>query len=164
VDSLVAVEGGSVSRLELKVAPDVVWVIVAAVMWFASGRTPRVDLPDPLRVGIAIALTGAGVWAMVSARIALERADTTWHPTTPSKSTHLVTSGVFGLSRNPIYLGMLLVMIGFAVLLASPVALLLCAVFLLYIGRFQIVPEERALGQLLGQEYEDYLARVRRWI
>jgi protein-S-isoprenylcysteine O-methyltransferase Ste14 len=153
-----------VSRLELKVPPDVVWVLVAGIMWLASGRTPRLDLPAPLRLTIAVVLTIAGVFAMVSARAALEQANTTWHPTTPSQSTSLVTSGVFAFTRNPIYLGMMLVMLGFAVLLASPVALLLSSIFVVYIDRFQVEPEERALTAILGQEYIEYRSRVRRWI
>jgi protein-S-isoprenylcysteine O-methyltransferase Ste14 len=59
---------------------------------------------------------------------------------------------------------MLLVMLGLAILLASPAALVVSAVFVLYMDRFQIAPEERALAVMLGQEYADYLKRVRRWI
>ena len=152
------------SHLELKVPPDVVWVLVAGLMWLASVRTPRLGLPSPLRIGIAVALTVVGVWAMVSARVLLERANTTWRPMTPGQATSLVTSGVYSLSRNPIYLGMLLVMLGWAVALASLAALALSSVFVLYLDRFQIGPEERALSAILGQEYLDYLARVRRWV
>ena len=152
------------SRLELKVAPDVVWVLVVGLMWLASVRTPRLDLPYWLRAGTAAILTVMGVWMMVSARMSLEQANTTWHPMTPTKSTAVVTSGVYGFSRNPMYLGMLLVMLGWAVVLASPVALVLSAILVVYIDRFQIGPEERALTVILGQEYVDYRAQVRRWI
>jgi len=133
-------EGSEVSRLELKVPPDVVWVIVAGLMWWASTTTPRLVVPMPLRNGLAVALTVLGVWVMVSARAALERAGTTWHPTTPDKATSLVTSGVYGFSRNPVYLGMLLVIMGLAVLLTSPAALAVSALFVVYLDRFQIRP------------------------
>jgi len=146
------------------VPPDLVWVLVAVLMWLASIKTPRVSLPSPLRVTVAVALTIIGVWAMVAARVSLERAQTTWSPMAPRRTTSLVTSGVYGLSRNPIYLGMLLVMLGFAVALASPAAAVLSALFVLYLNRFQIVPEERVLAASLGQEYVDYVQRVRRWI
>jgi protein-S-isoprenylcysteine O-methyltransferase Ste14 len=142
----------------------VVWLLVAGLMWLGSAWTPRLDLPSPLRVAAAVALTAAGVWAIVSARALLERANTTWHPMTPGQSTSLVTSGVFGVSRNPIYVGMLLILFAWAVLLASPAALVVSSVFVFYLDRFQIVPEERALTAILGQEYHDYLTRVRRWI
>ena len=152
------------SHLEFKIPPDVVWVLVAGLMWLAAVSTPRLVLPSPVRVGIGAVLTVLGVWAMVSARAALERANTTWRPMTPVQTTSLVTSGVYSLSRNPIYLGMLLVMLGWAVLLASPAALAVSGVFVLYIDRFQIGPEERALSAILGQEYVEYLAHVRRWL
>jgi protein-S-isoprenylcysteine O-methyltransferase Ste14 len=51
-----------------------------------------------------------------------------------------------------------------AVYLASPFAVVLCAVFVFYIGRFQIQPEERALSVLFGPEYGKYLRQVRRWL
>jgi protein-S-isoprenylcysteine O-methyltransferase Ste14 len=152
------------SRLDLKVAPDVVWVLVAGLMWLVSAWTPRLDVPSPLRVATAAILTVVGVWVIVRARAALARADTTWRPMTPARSTSLVTSGVYAFSRNPIYLGMLLALLGWAVLLASPAALVVSSVFVLYLDRFQIAPEERALAALLEREFSDYRGRVRRWI
>jgi protein-S-isoprenylcysteine O-methyltransferase Ste14 len=153
-----------VSRLELKVPPDVVWVLVAGLMWLVSLRTPRLDVASPIRVGTAVALTVVGVWLVVSARMSLERANTTWRPMTPGQATALVDTGVYRVSRNPVYLGMLFVMLGLAVALSSPAALALSAVFVLYIDRFQIEPEERALSAVLGREYLDYQGRVRRWL
>ena len=152
------------SRLELKIPPDVLWVLVAGLMWLTSLRTPRLDLPTPIRVGSAVALTVAGVWFVVGARMSLDKAKTTWRPMTPGQSTSLVSTGVYGVSRNPIYLGMLLVMLGLGVALSSPVALALSVVFVLYLDRFQIEPEERALSTILGQEYQEYQTRVRRWL
>jgi protein-S-isoprenylcysteine O-methyltransferase Ste14 len=153
-----------VSRLELKVPPDVVWVLVAGLMWLVSLRTPRLDVASPVRVGIAVALTIVGVWLVVSARMSLSKANTTWRPMTPGQATALVDTGVYRVSRNPVYLGMLFVMLGLAVALSSPAALALSAVFVLYIDRFQVEPEERALSAVLGREYLDYQARVRRWL
>ena len=152
------------SRLELRIPPDVVWVAVAFLMWLVSGRTPHLAIPSALRIGATVALTVAGVAILASARASLTAANTTWHPTTPGQTTSLVTTGVFGASRNPVYLGMLLVMLGFGVALSSPGAFLTSVLFVLYLDRFQIAPEERALTDKLGQEYLDYRARVRRWI
>jgi protein-S-isoprenylcysteine O-methyltransferase Ste14 len=153
-----------VSRLELRVPPDVVWVAVAGLMWLVSTRTPHLALPPVLRIGASVALTVAGIAIIVSARAALSAANTTWHPTTPDQTSSLVTTGVFAISRNPVYLGMLLVMLGLGVALSSPAALLTSVLLVLYLDRLQIAPEERALSHKLGQEYVDYQARVRRWI
>lgn len=152
------------SRLELKIPPDVVWLILAGLMWLAARATPRLVIPTLLRAGTGVVLTILGVAIVVGARKALERANTTWGPMTPERTTSLVTAGVYAFSRNPMYLGMLLVMLAWAAWLASPAALIVSGVFVPYIDRFQIAPEERALSASLGREYLDYLARVRRWV
>jgi len=153
-----------VSRLELRIPPDVVWVLVAGLMWLASTVTPKLTLPSAVRIAAGATLTVLGVLAMASARAALSRADTTWLPMTPARTRRLVTSGVYRVSRNPIYLGMMLVLLGLAVLLTSPAALLVSAVFVLFLDLFQIAPEERALAAAFGREYVEYRAHVRRWI
>jgi protein-S-isoprenylcysteine O-methyltransferase Ste14 len=156
--------GGHVSRLELKVPPDAVWLVVAALMWAASATTPGLAIPTPLRIGVAAPLVGAGIAVIAGARTMLSRARTTWLPAEPGRTTSLVTGGVYRLSRNPIYLGMLLALLAWAVVLASPLAVALSAAFVLYMDRFQIGPEERALLGVIGDEYRDYTRRVRRWL
>jgi protein-S-isoprenylcysteine O-methyltransferase Ste14 len=153
-----------VSRLELKLPPDAVWVMVAGLMWLASNVTPKLATPSAIRIAAGATCAVLGIFAIVIARAALAQADTTWRPMTPAKATKLVTSGIYRLSRNPTYLGMLLVLISLAVLLASPAALLISTGFVVYLDRFQIAPEERALAKAFGQEYAEYRARVRRWI
>ena len=133
------------SRLELKIPPDVVWILVAGLMWLVSVFTPNLGLQSPIRVGTGAVLAVVGIWFVLSARMSLARAKTTWRPMTPGQVSSLVSTGVYRLSRNPIYLGMLLVLLGFAVVLSSPAALAVSAVFVVYLDRFQIRPEERAL-------------------
>jgi protein-S-isoprenylcysteine O-methyltransferase Ste14 len=152
------------SSLELKVAPDVVWVVVAAAMWLAARMTPALLVPGAVRVGTAVALIVSGTGLIIAARTALNNAGTTWHPTEPQASSHLVTAGVYRHSRNPTYLGMMIVLLSWAVLLASPLAAVLSILFAIYIDRFQIEPEERVLAGVFGREYGDYLLRVRRWV
>jgi protein-S-isoprenylcysteine O-methyltransferase Ste14 len=157
-------QGGRVSGLELKVPPDVVWLAVGVTMWLASKVTPGLTVPLPLRLIVAGLCVALGVGLVVGARVMLDRAHTTWHPTEPERTTSLVSGGVFRFSRNPTYLGMLLVLVGWGVVLANPLAFVLAAIFALWMSRFQIRPEERVLSALLGQEYRDYASRVRRWV
>jgi protein-S-isoprenylcysteine O-methyltransferase Ste14 len=133
-------------------------------MWLASRVTAGFDAAEPVRRPLALILMAIGVGLIVAARIALNRAGTTWHPTEPGRTTALVTSGVYGFSRNPTYLGMEIVLLGWAVVLASPAAVLVSALFVGYITRFQIRPEEQVLSVSLGQGYRDYSKRVRRWV
>ena len=92
------------------------------------------------------------------------RARTTVNPLRPERAAHLVTSGVFARSRNPIYLGDALILAALALGLGNWLNFLLLPAFVGLIGRFQIAPEERALQRLFGDQYRAYCARVRRWL
>lgn len=89
---------------------------------------------------------------------------TTLDPRVPGKASHFVARGLFRISRNPMYLGMALLLLGISCWTANAVAYALVVVFCLYLTEFQIKPEERALQALFGQEYLAYKARVRRWV
>ena len=82
----------------------------------------------------------------------------------PEKSSALVCTGIYKYSRNPMYLGMALLLLAWAIYLASAWALLGVLAYVLYITRFQIIPEERVMEKLFGQEYLAYKAKVRRWL
>lgn len=152
------------SSLELKIPPDVVWLVVVVLMWLTSRVTAGFGVGESLRRTLALILIAIGTSLIVAARVALDRAGTTWHPTEPGRTTALVTSGVYRFSRNPTYLGMEIVLFSWAVVLAIPAAALVSALFVAYISRFQIRPEEQTLAVSLGQDYRDYLHRVRRWV
>lgn len=86
------------------------------------------------------------------------------NPLKPDTSSALVRSGVYNLTRNPMYLGFLMLLIGWGIYLSNAVALLFVPpMFLMYMNRFQIEPEERALTSRFGQEFIEYTTRVRRW-
>ena len=133
-------------------------------MWGLARLTPRLAIAIPGRLALfgAIAVIGVGVAA--AGVIAFKRAGTTVNPLTPEESSALVVSGIYSRTRNPMYLGMALVLAGWAVFLANPLALAGLAAFVIYIDRFQIRPEERALRSLFGAAYEAWRARVRRWL
>ena len=128
-------------------------------MWLAPGAT----LEIPHRVQISIAIAVAGIALLAVAAVQFWKSKTTVNPMTPEKSSALVTRGVYRWSRNPIYLADAVLLLAWAVYLANPVALLGIALFVLYIDRFQIRPEEEALKKRFP-EYEAYCRRVRRWL
>ena len=131
----------------------------------ASANTPantQTEMDYLAWIGGALAVLGICI-AVLGVR-EFRKAQTTVNPLDPSRASNLVTSGVFGLSRNPMYLGMLLVTIGYSVALAKPLSMLVVVMFALYINRWQIIPEERAIRKLFGQEFDDYCAKTRRWI
>lgn len=87
------------------------------------------------------------------------------NPTKPDHASVLITAGIYGISRNPMYLGFLALLIGWSMYLANAVALILVPIgFVAYMDHFQIAPEERALQSLFGDAYTSYARRVRRWL
>ncbi|WP_422879670.1 methyltransferase family protein [Noviherbaspirillum cavernae] len=96
--------------------------------------------------------------------VSFRRASTTVNPVSPGAATSLVSAGIYAFTRNPMYLGFLLGLSGWAVYLSNAAAFLALPFFVLYLNRFQIAPEERALQTLFGGEFSAYRGRVRRWI
>lgn len=152
------------NSLELKIPPPLVAATVAAAMWGVSLFTPHLEVPSAARVLLAAAIALIGVASALAGIVSFRRARTTVNPTRPESASSLVSSGVYAITRNPMYLGLLFVLAGWAVFLSSPWALAGPLAFFLYIGRFQITPEERVLSRLFGAEYANYRARVRRWL
>lgn len=150
--------------LELKIPPPVVAALAAAAMWGIAVLAPLVDVPAAIRVPVAIVLVLTGAAFDVSGLIAFRRSKTTANPMKPDKAAALVCSGVYRLTRNPMYVGLVFVLVAWAVYLSCAWALLGPVAFVLYMNRFQIQPEERVLATLFGNRYEDYKSRVRRWL
>lgn len=150
--------------LELKIPPPVVALLVAAVMWGISLVTPSADVPVPIRVIATIAIALAGLATAVSGVVAFRRAKTTTNPLKPETASSLVVSGVYRLTRNPMYVGLALVLLAWALFLSCIWALLGLLAFILYMTRFQIIPEERVLAGMFGAAYTAYQAKVRRWL
>ena len=150
--------------LELKIPPPFLALCFAILMWFAGWLVAPLRLPLDARLGVALALGIAGQFISVNGVIAFRRAKTTINPFRPAAASSLVSEGVYRYTRNPIYVGLLLTLAGWAAFLSNPLALLFLPLFVLYINRFQIDPEERALSSLFGAEYADYKNRVRRWL
>lgn len=150
--------------LELRVPPVLVAAIAAGAMWLAAARLPGLGLPLPLRGTVGPLLAGAGAVVGVAGVAAFRRRRTTVDPTRPEAVTALVREGIYRRTRNPMYLGLAMGLAGWAWWLANAAAVALVAVFVAWIDRLQIVPEERALRRKFGAEFDRYAARVRRWI
>ncbi len=150
--------------LETRVPPLVILVFCAALIWLAPDISQMAPLTIPFAAPLAIGLGLAGGAIAIEAIARFVRARTTVDPRDPAKAARLVTDGIYRFTRNPMYLGMALFLGAFSVWRADLLGLLAAPMFVAYIDRFQIVPEERALGELFGGAYSDWCARVRRWI
>ena len=151
-------------RLELKIPPVLVWLVAAGAMLGASYSAPSLSFMLPGSGSIAVALVALGLALAAAGVVAFRRSRTTVNPLTPGASSSVVTDGVYRVSRNPMYLGFLLALAGWAVYLSNAGAAVLLPAFVVYMTRFQIKPEERALLAKFGSEFAQYMSRVRRWI
>lgn len=150
--------------LELLIPPPVVGLAVATAMWTVAHVAPVLQFPQLVRLLVATVLAAIGVAVALGGVRSFRRAKTTVNPLKPETSVALVSTGVYAFTRNPMYLGMVLVLLAWAAYLSSMWSFVGPVLFALYITRFQIVPEERALERLFGAPFAEYKKCVRRWL
>ena len=152
------------NALELKIPPVFVVFITAIGIYLTRSIVPvnvlsvehsKVIFYGFFALAMAIGITGA---------LTFKLAKTTVNPVEIDKASSLVTHGIFKYSRNPMYLAMLFVLIGISIRMQNVFSPIFLVMFIAYMNRFQIVPEERMLSTLFGQGYASYLKQVRRWI
>jgi protein-S-isoprenylcysteine O-methyltransferase Ste14 len=153
-----------VTALEHRIPPPVVGALVAAAMWAVAAYGPQLPLSDGPRVAVAAILAAAGLAFDVLGLVAFRASRTTVNPLRPERASSLVTGGVYRITRNPMYVGLGVLLTAWAIYLSALLPLAGPVLFVLYITRFQIRPEERVLASLFGDEYARYAARVRRWL
>ncbi len=149
---------------ELRVPPLIIGLVLGAMM----GATARMSavfafgLPAGRIIGVGLAI--AGLVAGMLGVVAFRGAGTTVNPLQPAAASHLVVSGIYRWTRNPMYLGMLLVLLGWGAFLANALAIALAAAFIPVMNRLQIGPEERILAAHFGTSFAAYRSAVRRWL
>lgn len=142
--------------------PPILAALAMLCTWAARGWLPGLPAPWGLAAGGLVALAGLGLIGAAAARFAA--AATTVNPARPDRSAALVTTGPNARSRNPMYLGEVAVVLGFALAVAPLPGALAAAAFWLYLDRVQIPAEERALAARFGADFAAYTARVPRWL
>lgn len=150
--------------LELRIPPPLVAAVVAASMYGLVALLPTLAVALPHRGVLVACLAVLGATVALAGVAAFRRQRTTLNPMTPDATTTIVTGGIYRWTRNPMYLGLLLALGAWAAHLSNVAAVVPLPVFILYMNRFQIRPEERALLALFGAPYQQYLADVRRWV
>ncbi|GAL21032.1 putative protein-S-isoprenylcysteine methyltransferase [Vibrio maritimus] len=153
------------NALELKVPPVLVFLILAAVMYLlATFDNGWLYMHIPLKSIWALGLFSLSGYVGISGVLEFKRAKTTVDPTKPDKASCIVDSGIFSKTRNPMYLALFALLLSWGFWLEDGLAIALAFLFLPYMNRFQIFPEERALEAQFGHDYREYKAKVRRWI
>ena len=148
----------------MKVPPLAVFSITCLLMWGTARLFYETRYQIPLLETVALLLSVIGGIFGIGAILSFIKARTTISPSSPEKTTVFVSKGLYNISRNPMYLGLLLVILSFGCHLANPIAALIIPLFPWYMTRYQILPEEEFMLQKFGDEYRQYQVRVRRWL
>lgn len=151
-------------HLELRIPPLVLVAAFAVAIVLASVYMPLLRFPIPGHRYVATALVFVGLGVAAAGVLQFRRARTTVNPMSPQKTSALVSSGLYRWSRNPMYLGMALTLLGVAAWPSALTGYVLVLGFCWYLTMFQIIPEEKALLAAFGPEFGQYMAKVRRWI
>lgn len=151
-------------RLELLIPPPLIMLLIGLIMWLLSEMFPALTLVWLHSIVAATTIGLAGLVISLTAAVTFKRASTTLNPKHPAETSTLISSGAYPYSRNPMYLGVLLVLVGWAIYLGNLLSILCTLVFIAYITRFQIIPEELLLEEKFEVEFLSYKSRVRRWL
>lgn len=149
--------------LERKIPPLALVIVFSLMMFSLAPYLPVAPITARVSLLFSLTLLSVGVFFVVSGVVEFRRKKTTVDPREPEKTSALVTSGVYKISRNPMYVGFAVCLLALVVCLRSPVLIFGVILFVLYMNRFQIEPEERVMATMFGDEYVRYKAYVRRW-
>ncbi len=151
-------------KLELRIPPVAVFLLVVLLMYALKRLTPEFSLTVPFLEFVVAGLTLLSGYFGIAGIYEFRKVKTTVNPVKPENASSVVNKGVFAYSRNPMYFGLLLLIIALG-LWWQHLSVILCgALFVSYMNRYQIKPEEHVLERLFGEEYLKYKNRVRRWI
>ncbi|WP_041852969.1 methyltransferase family protein [Vibrio antiquarius] len=151
-------------KLELKVPPVAVFLLVILLMYGLTVLVPSLNISVPFVEVVVGGLTLLSGYMGIAGVYEFHKVKTTVNPVKPDTASSVVRTGVFSFSRNPMYMALLLLIIAIGLWWQHLSVVLCSVVFVSYINRFQIKPEERVLERLFGEEYVDYKNHVRRWI
>ncbi len=150
--------------LKLRIPPLILVLIVLWLMFLTAFKAPQAQWHCPFRELISLAIVMLGGVCAALGVMQFRQAQTTFDPRIPEQSSKLVTSGIYQYSRNPMYVGFVLILVGWGVFLCNYAAFVWVPVFVLYLNQHQIKPEEEALLRSFKSEYVQYCKKVRRWI
>ena len=147
-----------------RLPPLAVAPLAALLAWLAARAAPQLAFDFPGRVALCLLLAVAAAAIGLAGVLEFRRARTTVNPLQPGRASSLVTGGIYRRTRNPMYVAVATLLLAWALWLGNALAPLGAVVFVAWMDRLQIPPEERALGSLFGAEFERYCREVRRWL
>ena len=147
--------------METKIPPPIVTLIFIFLIGFSNSFIGPFSFEYQVSIGIVIIIFGLSV--LISAVRVFKQLETTINPLQPSQASKLAIIGPFKYTRNPMYLGMSIILIGFGLIFGAKLTVCFVVIFVLYITFFQIIPEELAMQEKFS-DWKDYCSKVRRWL
>ena len=145
-----------------KIPPPLVTLFFGCCIYFSKDFFLAINFQGSSALSFVLILLGFGL--LILAARSFKEHSTTINPIKIESASSLVTSGIFNYSRNPMYLGMVLILLGLSLKFNPIGGLILTALFIVFITRFQIKPEEKAMQKIFGEEFVNYINKVRRWL
>lgn len=150
--------------MKLKIPPVIVFFIALGLLFGTYYLFPDLVYSFLYQRLISRVFLIGGALCAFSGIIAFRLRSTTVDPMNPQKASTLVTHSIYQYTRNPMYVGMAMVLLGGIIRIGSPLGILSVLFFIWYITKFQIKPEEDALLKIFKEEYKSYCRKVRRWV
>lgn len=151
-------------NLELKVPPAVVTFVFIVLMYFVSSIFSFLNIDFMFQIFLSVETAVSGFVLIVAGSYVFNEKKTSINPLKPQSATSLVTNGVYKFTRNPMYLGIVIILFAWLLFLGNILNIVNIVLFVLYMNKYQIIPEEKALEKLFNEEYLSYKAKVKRWI
>ena len=148
--------------MKTKIPPPILALLMIVIVYFSSLIIEPFTFSYQIVLSVFIVVIGLAC-AIPSFRL-FAKHKTTISPFTPSETTALVTVGMYRYSRNPMYLGLVLLNIAATIFFGTWLGIIIVATFIFLLNLLQIIPEEEALLDIFGEEYIEYKKKVRRWI
>lgn len=145
-----------------KIPPPIVTLICGLTIYFSRTLFPNTQ--GYLSSSIAIILFLLAILILLAAVLSFKKQGTTVNPLEPEKASSLIISGLFKYTRNPMYLAMVFILLSLTSKYNAIGGVVGTTLFVFYISKFQIIPEEQALQRKFGEEFERYKEKTRRWI
>ena len=150
--------------MRLKTPPAVQLFISALLMWIISIYAVNFRFIFKFNNEFALFCLIIGGTIIVFGIAAFRKTETKVTPLHPDKASSLVTRGIYQYTRNPMYFGLLLILFSIGFYLQNLASMFVLPIYVWFLSKYQIIPEEKALHKLFGQDYINYQDRVRRWI
>ncbi len=149
---------------QAKFPPAIQVILIAIAVYFTDSVIRYGHIEYSWLLPTAIISISLGIGVILIAGMTFKKASTTVNPLHPEHTTTLVIHGIYAYSRNPMYVGFFLILLGWIIYLGALFSLIWLAVFAWSITKFQILPEEQILEKKFPTDFRAYQSKVRRWI